>query len=289
MSHRFCGEHCDPPLYTTTAFRFYIKKVHAHILSRLSLTLQMAVEKNANMDNVPHVDNKDPAEFDMMLKDAAPKMDKMWWHYPHLRQLNFFLAGAILVQATNGYDGSMLNGLQSLGAWENYFNHPQGASLGTLSSGTTFGVLLTIFPTSYLCDRYGRRWPIIAGSILTVIGAIIQSVAQNFGTFWVGRFIIGMGLGLLNTTAPMLLAETAYPTQRSVLTSLYETSFPFGALVGALITFGSYYIDSTWAWRLPSLLQCSPALSKSVLCTFALNLQDGLWHAVELKRLVLYL
>jgi sugar porter (SP) family MFS transporter len=228
----------------------------------------MAVEKNANLDPVPHVDNKEPAEFDMMLKDAAPKMDKMWWHYPHLRQLNFFLAGAILVQATNGYDGSMLNGLQSLGAWENYFNHPQGASLGTLSSGTTFGVLLTIFPTSYLCDRYGRRWPIIAGSIFTIIGAIIQSVAQNFGTFWAGRFIIGMGLGLLNTTSPMLLAETAYPTQRSVLTSLYETSFPFGALIGALITFGSYYIDSTWAWRLPSLLQCFPAFIQIFLLYF---------------------
>jgi sugar porter (SP) family MFS transporter len=219
----------------------------------------MTVKKNENTEDAPHVDQRDKLEPDMMLKDAAPKMDKMWWHYPHLRKLNFFLFGAILVQATNGYDGSMLNGLQSLNVWENYFGHPAGASLGTLSSGTTFGGLLVLFPAAYICDKFGRRWPIIAGSILTIIGAIVQGVAQNFGTFWAGRFIIGMGLGLLGNAAPLLLAETAYPTQRPVLTALYETSFPFGALVGALITFGSYYIDSTWAWRLPSLLQCFPA------------------------------
>ncbi|KAG2188704.1 hypothetical protein INT44_003843 [Umbelopsis vinacea] len=228
----------------------------------------MAVNKDANIDNIPHVNNDDKVDLNMMLKDAAPKMGKMWWHYPHLRNLNFFLFGAIVLQATNGYDGSMLNGLQSLSVWEDYFNKPTGASLGTLSSGTTFGGLLMLFPASYICDRFGRRWPIIAGSILTIIGAIIQGVAQNFGTFWAGRFIIGMGLALVNNAGPMLLAETAYPTQRPVLTSLYETSFPFGALIGALITFGSYYIDSTWAWRLPSLLQCLPAFIQIGLIYF---------------------
>jgi hypothetical protein len=31
---------------------------------------------------------------------------------------------------TNGYDGSMMNGLQSLDLWEEYFGHPQGGLLG---------------------------------------------------------------------------------------------------------------------------------------------------------------
>lgn len=31
---------------------------------------------------------------------------------------------------TNGYDGSMMNGLQSLTPWEEYFGYPSGGLLG---------------------------------------------------------------------------------------------------------------------------------------------------------------
>jgi MFS family permease len=177
--------------------------------------------------DVPDVGN-DITNFDMLLRDAAPKLDKMWWHYPHLRKLNFFLLGAILVQATNGYDGSMLNGLQSLTQWSSYFNNPSGATLGTLSSGTTIGLIVSLPLAIYSCEKFGRRWPIIAGSVLTIVGAVIQSAAVSYWMFWIGRFIIGFGLGLLQSAAPMLLSETAYPAQRSQVTSLYETSFPLG-------------------------------------------------------------
>jgi len=37
-----------------------------------------------------------------------------WWTQPNLRKTYFLLAFAILTSATNGYDGSMVNGLLSL-------------------------------------------------------------------------------------------------------------------------------------------------------------------------------
>ncbi|OZJ02229.1 hypothetical protein BZG36_04981 [Bifiguratus adelaidae] len=74
-----------------------------------------------------------------MLRDVIPKRDKMWWHYPALRTLNFLLLCAIVCDITNGYDGSMLSGLQILKNWQGYFNHPAGAILGVMSSGTRFG------------------------------------------------------------------------------------------------------------------------------------------------------
>ncbi|CAM0141767.1 hypothetical protein VKS41_004539 [Umbelopsis sp. WA50703] len=198
-------------------------------------------------------------DFDMLLRDATPKLEKWWWHYPFLRKLNFFLASGVLVQCTNGYDGSLLNGLQSLPQWVDYFNHPSGAILGTLSSGTTFGLIASLVTSAWLCDRFGRRWPIIIGSFVTIVGAVIQSTAVNFAMFWIGRFIIGYGLGLMQTAAPMLLTETAYPAQRSQVTSAYEISFPLGALIGAWVTYGASFLTTTWAWRLPSLLQCLTA------------------------------
>ncbi|KAJ2958868.1 hypothetical protein NQZ79_g5622 [Umbelopsis isabellina] len=207
-------------------------------------------------------------DFDMLLRDATPKLEKWWWNYPFLLKLNFFLTTGILVQCTNGYDGSLLNGLQSLPQWNNYFGNPSGAALGTLSSGTTFGLIASLIPAAWICDKFGRRWPIIVGSGITIAGAVIQSAAVDFAMFWIGRFIIGFGLGLMQTAAPMLLIETAYPAQRSQVTSLYEISFPLGALIGAWVTYGSYFIQSTWAWRLPSLLQCFTAFIQLFLTYF---------------------
>lgn len=31
---------------------------------------------------------------------------------------------------TNGYDGSMMNGLQAVDNWQDYFGHPEGGLLG---------------------------------------------------------------------------------------------------------------------------------------------------------------
>ena len=35
---------------------------------------------------------------------------------------------------TNGFDASMMNGLQSLSQWEDAFNHPVGGTLGLLNA-----------------------------------------------------------------------------------------------------------------------------------------------------------
>lgn len=35
---------------------------------------------------------------------------------------------------SNGYDGSMMNGLQTLDQWRNYFGNPQGSTLGLFNA-----------------------------------------------------------------------------------------------------------------------------------------------------------
>lgn len=35
---------------------------------------------------------------------------------------------------TNGYDGSMMNGLQTLELWQEYFNEPKGSLLGIFNA-----------------------------------------------------------------------------------------------------------------------------------------------------------
>lgn len=78
--------------------------------------------------------------------------------------------------------------------------------------------------------------------------------------FLVSRFIVGFGLVFANTFAPVLIGELAHPKERQVVTSLYQTTWYFGAVMAAWITFGTFRLHSDWAWRIPSLLQAFPAL-----------------------------
>ena len=40
-----------------------------------------------------------------------------WWQQSNMRTLYFTLWAAMLTSATNGYDGSLMNGLEAIQAW----------------------------------------------------------------------------------------------------------------------------------------------------------------------------
>ncbi|KXH63881.1 hypothetical protein CSAL01_03115 [Colletotrichum salicis] len=69
-------------------------------------------------------------------------------------------------------------------------------------------------------------------------------------------------------TAPVLISELAHPRYRVLLGSLYNTSFYLGALTAGWVTFGSYRIAGSWAWRLPTMLQALPAVIQMIFVWF---------------------
>ncbi|KAK9472186.1 general substrate transporter [Dipodascopsis tothii] len=217
------------------------------------------------------VADADAYDFDgLTVLDVTPVYDRHWWHVPHLRKLNLLLMGAMLTQVTSGFDGSMLNGLQSLPTWRDFFGHPQGQRLGVMSNGITWGVLASMPFVSPSCEKFGRRKPMIAGSLLIIIGAILQGAAQNYAMFVAARFILGVGLGTVQTAAPLLLAECAYPSQRGKVTSFIEPAWPVGSFLAAVIIYGTFKIpNTTWSWRIPSLLQGLVPIVQCVIMWFA--------------------
>ena len=62
-----------------------------------------------------------------------PKLDVplvTWWKEPGLRHLYLMMPILFLGSTINGYDGSLLNGLQTMEQWRSYFGQPTGAQLG---------------------------------------------------------------------------------------------------------------------------------------------------------------
>ena len=94
----------------------------------------------------------------------------------------------------------MMNGLQAVDSWNSCespyrrylqyaylttpdFNNPNSTILGLMSSLYSLGSIASLPFVPLVADRFGRRMSIIVGSIIMIIGAILQMAAQDCALF----------------------------------------------------------------------------------------------------------
>lgn len=83
--------------------------------------------------------------------------------------------------------------------------------------------------------------------------------------FQSGRFISGLGIGILVTVCPMYLSEMSSPFRRGWLVGHHAIFLVFGYMFSAWIGYGCYFatsINASFAWRFPLCFQA--------LCPFVL-------------------
>jgi sugar porter (SP) family MFS transporter len=192
--------------------------------------------------------------------DVHKLLDRPWYKYKHLRKLYLWLCVVLIVQATNGLDGSIMNGMQTLPYWQAYFGHPTGAQLGIFNGTQGLGGVVSQFFLWWLVEKIGRKLTIIMGAVIIILGVFLQSFANGLPMFASARAIIGLGLSFEYTAAPMLVTELSHPTHRAQLSTLLNTLYYFGSFIAAWITLGTLTIKSDWSWRSVSLVQMFPSL-----------------------------
>lgn len=100
--------------------------------------------------------------------------------------------------------------------------------------------------------------------------------------FIAARGILGFGLALNITAAPLLVMELAYPSQRAPMVSVYNSLWGLGSLVAAWATYGTFRLNDDWAWRIPSLLQALSSVLQVTLC--ALIEESPRWLVAKEKH-----
>lgn len=158
----------------------------------------------------------------------------------------------------HSFDGSMMNGLQSVTHWRNYFGAPTGATLGIFNAAYPLGGVVGVFIISPVADRWGRRAGLTAGAAISVLGAALQGGAVNMPMFVVSRLIIGAGSVVVAGVGAPWITEIAHPAQRSTATALFLTFYSLGAITAGWCTFGTFRINGEASWRIPSSLQALP-------------------------------
>ncbi|KAF8149400.1 general substrate transporter [Crassisporium funariophilum] len=203
------------------------------------------------------------AGFLHLITDTRP-----WYKNKRILLLNLWVALLLITSSTNGYDGSMMNGLQSISQWETAFNNPTGGKLGLLNAIQNIGSLAAYPFSPYVTDGFGRRPAIFFGAVVMVGATILQTASNSVGMFIGARFLIGFGLTFAASAAPLLVTEIAYPTQRAQATSMYNTLWYLGSIIAAWTTFGTFSLNNSWAWRIPSALQGLPSVMQIFLIWF---------------------
>ncbi len=112
-----------------------------------------------------------------------------------------------------------------------------GAAIGAATAG-------------YLSDRNGRRLVILGAGLLFIAGALISAVAQGVIVLVIGRFLVGLAIGVASMLTPLYLAEISPAGVRGAIVSLNQLCITGGILVSYLVGFVLASSSDGWRWML---------------------------------------
>ncbi|KAK0756312.1 hypothetical protein N5P37_011227 [Trichoderma harzianum] len=164
------------------------------------------------------------------------------------------MTSSMAISTTYGIYRSMLNGLNILPAYIDYFEL-NDTTKGLHTAAIFIGGCLATPCSGLLCDRFGRRPAIFWGSLIAIASMAIQTGAQNVAMFIVARVLVGFGTAIANIASGTYLSETFPNTWRLWGVSMLNNFYYVGALIIAVITLSTSSWESSWAWRLPSVAQ----------------------------------
>ncbi|KAJ9483415.1 hypothetical protein VN97_g9995 [Penicillium thymicola] len=203
----------------------------------------------------------------MASKVLQNNTNSSWMKDPGLRRLNLGIGFMLSASATAGYCASMINGLLVLPEFSRFLDDLDTNERGLIIAAVSLGSFCAFIPGSYIADNLGRRICVLIGSSLVIVASIIQVATNNNWVFFGARVLAGMGVGVSQTAAPLLITESSHPRQRQAFTGLYNALWFIGSITSAAIGFAGLTILGSWSWKLPCLTQVFyPVLQLIGLC-----------------------
>lgn len=119
-----------------------------------------------------------------------------------------------------------------------------GAFLGAISCGR-------------LCDLIGRKRILLITALTFIIGTLVSGFAMQVSQLMLGRFILGVAIGIASFSAPLYLSELSVKEYRGFMVTLYHLALTLGIFASYLI---DYHYEPGGQWRLMLLSGIYPAL-----------------------------
>jgi MFS family permease len=107
-----------------------------------------------------------------------------------------------------------MGGLTGSPSFNAEFDDPRGQDLSTIVAIYEIGCFFGAVGAFTFGEKLGRKRGISVGAILMMIGAALQASAFSRGHLIAGRIVSGLGMGMINSTAPVLQAEVSPKASR---------------------------------------------------------------------------
>src|SRR5215207_3407181 len=107
----------------------------------------------------------------------------------------------------------------------------EGIIVSTLLVGAVVGAL----SGGPISDSFGRRPSVLLAAVIFGLGALAVAFAPSVAFIVVGRFLLGLGVGLASMIVPLYIAEIAPAARRGALVSLNQLMITVGILVSYIV------------------------------------------------------
>merc|ERR1711881_838222 len=120
-----------------------------------------------------------------------------------------------------------------------------------LSAGTFFGAIIA----GDVADIIGRKWTIIVGCLIYIVGVVLQVATNGLGLIVAGRLVAGLGVGFESAIVILYMSEICPKKVRGVLVAGYQFCITIGLLLAACVNYGVKEYQNSAEYRVPIGLQ----------------------------------
>ncbi|KAL2259087.1 hypothetical protein VTK26DRAFT_7369 [Humicola hyalothermophila] len=140
--------------------------------------------------------------------------------------------------------------------FKHHFDEPSYAEVATMVAILEIGALISSLMVGRIGDIIGRRRTIFYGSCIFFVGGALQTLAANMAMMMVGRFVAGVGVGMLSTIVPVYQSEISPPHNRGKLACIEFSGNIIGYTTSVWVDYFCGFIESNMSWRVPLMMQC---------------------------------
>jgi sugar porter (SP) family MFS transporter len=167
-----------------------------------------------------------------------------------------------------GYDSGYINGVNGSQIFIDAVEYPGAEALSEsnqslitsiLSCGTFFGAIIA----GDVADRIGRKWTVILGCFIYMIGVIVQMITSPnnaLGPIVAGRLVAGLGVGFESAIVILYMSEICPRSVRGALVSGYQFCITIGIMLASCVVYATQDYNNTGQYRIPIAIQFPWAL-----------------------------
>lgn len=96
--------------------------------------------------------------------------------------------------------------------------------------------------------QYGRQKAIALDSAFYIVGPLIMAFASHASILILGRFLVGIGIGISAVVAPTYLGEISPAHLRGRIVESYEILLCFGMLASVAMDVAFGHLPHNWRW-----------------------------------------